>query len=192
VVLLNGENIWNEEGVPKGNTTVNYIIDSIGEKKYCDFKARASWGQASNIPLNNFKQPDPDKKTQDGSQEVTQDLFVAGYREGCFFGGFNGEITVDKIRSLFTTGANYSQKVIEFTMQPGQEQFLIACPDNYCGPTSIYNTSINAEMLVGDNFTISTLDIPAANGFEPTPYRIFSYKPAKAYVNPANIRITLG
>ena len=176
---------------PDGSFDPKYRIVSNQAIKYGDFSALCYWDDATNFAADNLGE-NSGKKLQQGEIKLTRELFVTGYREGCFYGGISEDITVDTIRKLSTTGKEYKAGKFDFNISPGATKIVIAFPADKNGPTSIYNVSVNAEMLVGDNFTITQMDVPGANGYEPIAYKVLVYEPAKAYVNSTNIRVTLG
>lgn len=188
---FNGEVLFdgNSTGIPSGDINPNVQISAIGENLCGNIKASVTWSDATNEPANNLGEKASGKITT-GNKMISQDVYITGYREGCFYGGTNMETSIDTIRNLNTLGDNYSAQVVDFAIEPGVDKILIAYDSSCVGPTSIYNTSVNAEMI--DNFTIEEIEIPGANGFTPITYKVMTYMPAEAYINPANITMTLG
>lgn len=188
---FNGDVLFDEssEGVPGGEIYPNIQITTTENTKYGHIETSVTWSDAANDPANNRGEK-VDGIIRTGNKAVGADIFMTGYREGCFFGGTDKDITVDNVRNLNTTGDNYKAGELQFVVAPGMDKLLIAYDARYTGPTSIYNNSVNAEMI--DNFVTEEIEIPGANAFEPITYKIMIYEPAEAYVNPAKITITLG
>lgn len=149
-----------------------------------------SWGDSKNTPVTNLGNKAL-YKVQNGSETKNIELKIDGYREGCFFGAIQNEVTQDSIRGLDKTGGNYiSGKTYRFTILPGTNKIVIAYDARYSGPISILNTTVNAEML--NSFEVSELNISGANNYEPITYKVLTYIPAAPYKNSANIEFTLG
>lgn len=179
----------NTTGIPGGEFSPNVQIDAIGKVKYGRIETSATWSDAINEPVNNKGEKVPGA-IKSKTQLLSSDIYMTGYREGCFFGGMDEEITSENIRKLNATHSNYHQGPVQFEVSPGADKIVIAYDARYAGPTSIYNDSVNAEMI--DNFVTEEIEIPGANAFEPITYKIMIYEPAEAYINPAKITITLG
>ena len=168
-------------------------IDEQINKTYGSINTICCWSPAEKAPLDNLGDVVADLQIREGQKEMSQDYYVNGYREGCFFGGTSNEINEDTIRSLKSSKNNYTVgEVLLFGVRPGDDKIIVAYDARYNGPTSIYNNSVNAEMLIGDNFTVQEIEVSGANGFEPIIYKVLVYTPAQAYQNPAEISITLG
>lgn len=178
---------------PTGEITeLNYQITKVGDNDCGEFEGYCHWGTAQNKPVNNLGEEVPGQ-IMSSSTTLTIPCAIQGYREGCFYGGLVGEINVESIRALEKTGTNYTNgKEINYIVQPGSEKFVIVYPTGQTGPTSIYNSSVNAEMWVEGNFSISTLQIPGANEYGPVDYQVCVYEPADPYINPAELKIKLG
>ena len=125
-------------------------------------------------------------------KEVTCEL--SGYREGFYYGGIKQkEINASVIRGLSSLGKNYpSAMELMCVIEPGTEKIVFAFPEDEIGPVSVYNVFANTEMLVGDNFVETRIDVPGANGFSPITYKVLSYEPAYPYENSANLKVVLG
>jgi hypothetical protein len=161
----------------------------VGENFCGNLKASATWSDAANEPANNLGEK-AEGAIKSGNKSVTQDIYITGYREGCFYGGTNTEVSIDTIRNLNTLGENYSAKTVKFTIEPGMDKIIIAYDASHTGPISIHNDSVNAEMI--SNFVVEDMEVPGANNFAPITYKVMIYVPAEAYTNPANITMVLG
>ena len=148
-----------------------------------------SWGDSKNVPVTNIGN-EAQNKIWAGSKKLTQDPQINCYREGCFFGTINDEITEEAIRAMYKTGSGYARGVYTFDVPVGAENIVIAYDARYAGPISILNTTVNAEMI--NNFVESEMTVGGYNNYDPISYKVLIYTPAEPYKNSANIKITLG
>ena len=191
-VSLNGEVFYEDSELTNIPMEIETSLEITEEQdfNYGSLSFNYAWGESKNTPMTNLGNK-AIYKIYEGNDIKTLDLFVGGYREGCFFGGILGEVDAELIRTLNKTGKNYIQnETYEFMVQPGDENIVIAYDARFNGPKSILNTTVNAEML--SNFVLSEVEIPGANNYSPITYKIMTYTPAEPYKNSANIKITLG
>ena len=172
------------------NINPNFEIANEGKIVCGTLTISYSWGDSLNTPATNLGNP-AQLKIMNSERTLLSEISVNGYREGCFYGGIVGDISETVVRSLNKTGAKYTpNRTYNFTIAAGTEKIIIAYDARYGGPSSILNTTVNAEMLT--NFKESTMEIHGANEFEAITYNILTYTPAEPYKNSANIIITLG
>ena len=161
-----------------------------GKINYGPLKLSYSWGDSKNTPLTNLGNK-ANNKIYSNEMSMSIDIILEGYRERCFFGGINTDISDAVIRALDKTGYGYKGRTSHsFTVSPGSSQIVIASDARYPGPISILNTTASAEMI--HNFIPSTIEVPGANGYESITYNVLTYTPANPYTKEANIIITLG
>lgn len=129
---------------------------------------------------------------------------ITHYREGCFYGtssiaNFDSDthLTNSLIRGLNKLNGNYSATTKTLSVGVGTTAIIIACPVGKSGPSSVLNTTVNAEMW-GDNFVKTTVSVGGADststsvGSYATDYNVWVYKPAEAYGTAASLTIKLG
>lgn len=165
---------------------------------------KCTWTKSPRKPVNNVGAV-VDGQIQSGSDEKTVSYSVTGYREGCFYGTVStANFTSDMITSAVVrglqkkTGKNYaSASNLAYTVPVGATAILIAVPSGKTGPTSVLNTTVNAEMW-GDNFNKVTISVGGADatansvGNYAIDYDVYYYVPANAYGSTAALQIDLG
>ena len=165
---------------------------------------KCTWIKSPRVPVNNVGAT-TSGQIEGGSNEVTVSYSVTGYREGCFYGtvstaNFNESmITSSVVRGLQKkTGKNYASATnLAYTVPVGATAILIAVPAGKTGPTSVLNTTVNAEMW-GDNFKKVTVEVGGADatansvGNFAVDYDVYYFIPANAYGSTAALQIDLG
>lgn len=175
------------------------------------------------VPYTNIKNSKPALKvTSDTITNNADTNAIVHYREGCFYGaveisGLKSSFTTDQVKPYITAniirnldkklGANYSSgKKSAFNVIKDDTIIIVACPSDKTGPTSILNTTVNAEIfgkydsttgLYGNcrKFTMSVGGADSTSDWEgdyPTDYNVWYYIPDTAYDNSASITVTLG
>lgn len=156
---------------------------------------------------------DTNKQIKAGTATKTSSA-IKGYREGCYYGtvqlAFPQNATADQVKAIVTSnvirtlpnklGANYAAKTgtsaLKYTVNPGDTAIIIACPAGKTGPTSVLNTTVNAEMIT--NFKTVSINVGGADatatniGNHSISYDVYYYIPANAYSGNASLTIELG
>ena len=155
-------------------------------------------------PLTNTGTEYADAKVSAGTCSNSTDTGkITHYREGCFYGtvSHNNAITSSVIRGLNKLGGNYSATNKTFTVPVGATKIIIACPKGKTGPSSVLNTTVNAEMWNEDNFKVSTPTVISVGGADSTAtsvgsyatdYNVWVFAPNDPYDSTADIKLTLG
>ena len=186
-------------------TLTNPITISSTSSASCgSITGTCTWTKSPRKPVNNVGAVVAGQ-IESGSDEKTVSYSVTGYREGCFYGtvstaNFTSDmITSSVVRGLQKkTGKNYaSASDLAYTVPVGATAILIAVPSGKTGPTSVLNTTVNAEMW-GDNFKKVTIEVGGADATESSvgdyalDYDVYYYIPANAYGKTAALQIDLG
>ena len=201
-VNINGEDFSLLPTSNENEFTVNIGQLTLGDTKL-KIKTDVSYSEGS-IPNNNLNVPYEDGKITAGALENI--IEVSSYKQGCFYGAISedissGNITPSMIRGLSKTNAAYTKGSIVLNVPVGANAIIIACPEGKVGPTSVYNTKVNAEMWNEGNFNINnplSLEVGGADststwtGEYSSLYNVWVYVPAYPYGDEATLRITLG
>lgn len=110
-----------------------------------------------------------------------------------FYGATANKPTLDSayIRGLTKSGNAYSARTITLNVPAGTQRVAIACLATKTGVTQIKNvTALGAD--VTDTFVESTVNVEGANGYTAVAYKVWTFEPAKAYENAAELTVTLG
>ena len=196
-------------GITYSNSTLDPAsfkeLTYTNEKQTLSVTATATRNKATNAPINNLGETIaiPDDIVSDTPVTATASKEFTGYREGCFYGSVADVTSKDAItnwviRNLeHKLSANYSIKNdLPHTVSAGHTAIIIACPQDKKGPTSILNTTVNAEMI--ENFKTMTLEVGGADATEAskgeyaTNYTVWYYIPAESYKSTASLQIDLG
>ena len=131
-------------------------------------------------------------------EDIFAEKTIDTYREGCFYGtvNHNNQITSSVIRGLNKLGGNYSATSKTFTVPVDATKIIIACPKDKTGPSSIFNKSVNAEMLTSFNkqtgIEVGGADAnESSNGDYAMDYNVWVFTPPSPYKYSAEITFTL-
>lgn len=189
------------------------VIGSTSATNLGKIACTCTWSASPRTPVNNIGVA-TSGQIAGGSTTQEVSYSITGYREGCFYGtvttaNFNKDmITSAVVRGLSKKlGANYSKKDnLAYTVPSGATAILIAVPEGKTGPTSVLNTTVNAEMF-GEydadsqkygNFGKVTISVGGADatatsvGSYATNYDVYYFIPANAYSSTAALQIDLG
>lgn len=180
------------------------VISSTSGTSCGSITGKCNWIKSPRKPVNNVGVV-VDGQIESGSDEKTVSYSVTGYREGCFYGTVDiANFTSDKITSQIVrglqkkTGKNYASATnLAYTVPVGATAIIIAVPSGKTGPTSVLNTTVNAEMW-GDNFKKVVISIGGADASQSSTgnyaidYDVYYYIPANAYGSTAALQIDLG
>ena len=179
---------------------VNSQTSYYGTKVACSYSKGA-------VPLTNTGVEYENAQVGAGSAvNETDTQKITHYREGCFYGAVTHKnftadsITSDMIRNLEgKLQGNYSKKTnLTYEVPVGSTAIIIACPKGKTGPTSVLNTTVNAEMWGEDNFKAITKSVGGADatssniGDYSAEYTVYYYVPAGPYTSSAELQIDLG
>lgn len=95
------------------------------------------------------------------------------------------------IRSLTKSNKAYVKGDIMVNVKPGDTRVIIACISTVPGVTRVINTSaLNAD--VTGTFKKSTVKVEGAEGYTSVDYNVWTFEPAEAYAQRADLKVTLG
>lgn len=181
------------------------VINSTSAIDLGKIACTCTWTASPRTPVNNIGTTTTGQISA-GNDTKEVSYSITGYREGCFYGtvttaNFNKDmITSAVVRGLSKKlGANYNKKDnLAYTVPVGATAILIAVPSGKTGPTSVLNTTVNAEMFNEENFKKVTISVGGADatstsvGDYATNYDVYYYIPANAYGSTAALQIDLG
>lgn len=186
------------------------VIDSTGSKTYATISGTMSWNNDTLQPINNIGGQENAEGVKyspiaEGSIDLSANLTLAGYYQGCFYGCSTTEVNAEnvtsaKIRSLGKTNKAYAKGDLTLDVPVGTKSIVIACPADKTGPTYTLNTTVNSEMMSlskAENI-IKTLEVGGADATDENignyakNYNVWVFTPAEAYGSVAKLTITLG
>lgn len=137
----------------------------------------------------------PEKKIIAGSKSVTTAAYTP-YRN-YFYGSTPTEDLISTpvdssyIRTLTKSNKAYTKGDIMVNVKPGDTRVVIACISTVPGVTRVINTSaLNAD--VTGTFKKSTVKVEGAEGYTSVDYNVWTFEPAEAYAQRADLKVTLG
>jgi hypothetical protein len=159
-------------------------------------KAWVTYGDGDRAKTNKGNDSNPPVYIK--GESIFTEKTIDTYREGCFYGtvNHNNQITSSVIRGLNKLGGNYSATSKTFTVPVDATKIIIAGPEGKTGPSSIFNKSVNAEMLTSFNkqtgIQVGGADAnESSNGDYAMNYNVWVFTPPNPYKYSAEITFTL-
>lgn len=181
----------------KGTTDVSAlnIILEEGKTNYGDIYLTLSWSNATNYPLNSFREPMFEHVLVAGSRDKTEQITIETNNVFCFYGALTEEVTDASINSDLVhllqnnLPTEDAEKMQTFTVFEGAKTAMIVCKTDY-KVSSVHNKTAGVEMIgafkIKENTNIAaTTQMPGAN------YDIYYFVPAIPYRKEAEITFTL-
>lgn len=155
------------------------------------YKVTATHGEGVVAEDNLGDASNPEIKIAAGTKSKETSAYTP-YRN-YFYGATEEKPTLDSayIRGLNKSNKAYVAETITVNVPAGATRVCIACIAGKTGVTKVINeTAMNAD--VTETFGKQTVSVEGANGYAAKEYNVWVFEPAKAYENPAVLKVTLG
>lgn len=176
-------------------------INAVGTVSCGSITGTCEWSASDRTPVNNVGVPTTGKISA-GSNTVTVNYYVTGYREGFFYGTTTDKTTTAQlnssvIRARSKTSAAYAAGSKSVEVPIGASTVIFACPAAKTGVTKVYNNTVNAEMTSSfvktENVMVGGADATStSNGDYAVAYNVWTFTPNEAYGTETSLTVTLG
>lgn len=160
-----------------GSNTADFGTIEVADGLEYRVKAKATYAASAYKPATNLKKESTTKTAIPEGSAEKYTAFIKGYRN-CFYGTFTNkaELTSALIRSLTKTNAAVAKGTsFNVSIPVGAMRCVIAYPADATSVTTLSSVKdANAsDAQINSAFTLQTIDVEGANGYEAKSYKVF-------------------